>query len=1197
MTLVRFRLRLLGRLELSIEDGTSVRLSTRKAGALIAYLATTPGQTASREELATLLWGNCSDQQARQSLRQALLVLRKDLKQPDFIRSNTDRIAFQPGQWWVDASEFERLTKSSDRIELAQAAGLFAGEFLAGFSLDEESFDEWAAGQRQRTQRAAARLCETFAAHPDLVVDGEQALATVERLLALDPLREDWQRLALTLYARYRGKSEALSHAEGFAALLRRELAVSPERHTQELVASIRVGEIVCVTARSVGATPATVPAANAARLVAGEGDARSAAPAPAEPPRRWPIRALAAAAAIVALGVFGLTHYYTGSERVPAHVPPAQTGATQPYDSRPTSASTVPIEVLRSAAADPWQSPALQSRADTPSSDGRSGGIVALAVLPFTVAGEGGESSRLMAELIADDLIGVLSRSPGVRVISRQSSATYRGQRVEPAVAGAELGVPYVLSGSADLQGSLLRLRVELVDTKTRMRVWSGDFARAGADRHVIQDEIVNGLGRELSLAIARTEDRPGADDPDTHQLIVKGWNAIAASLTAGADALTQAEAYFTQALGRTPENPRARTGLGAYHVQMAVQLLAPDPAAHLAQAEDILRGVIERHPSAGDAHHFMGLLHVARGEGRSAMGWFEKAVALDPSLAPAHAQIGRMLTGGGNPDEGLRHVHYAMRLSPRDPSMSAWLGFAGTAELERKNYAKAIEYLDRAIMLNPKQPRNMLVRVAAHALAGSLNEAHTQLEQVRRAYPHLAGEKAVDRFFAGKQSVAKFPQLKEGLRLALADPWRSPPSLAPPRDTPVDSGSIISVAVLPFTAYGEAAGTVEMIASMMTDDLTNLLSRNRTFRVISRATARSFDRSVDVATIGTELQVRYVLEGSVRMLADKLRVNVELIDSASRTAVWSGRIERDGADQHGVQDEIVGRLARELHFEILPVENARRRDDPSAVALVYRGHAAMNAAFVKTGNESFKKAESLFREALERDPDNLQAMIGLGAYHANVGAQALTADSKAHLDQAREILTGVLARAPNNGAAPFYLGLVHGASRKLDDALAAFTRAVEINPSHASAHAHIGHVLARMGRPSEGLEHLRYAMRLSPRDPNLSYWYEFVGGAELALDHYDKAIESFSRSQSINPGYPRSLAGLAAAYARAGNIAEARKFADRLRTLAQQSDIEVLVRRFGRDPKTSPQLHDGLRQALAPPTELSRLPAPSQH
>jgi TolB-like protein/tetratricopeptide (TPR) repeat protein/DNA-binding SARP family transcriptional activator len=1190
----RFRLRLLGRLELSIEDDAApVRVSTRKAGALVAYLAMAPTHTANREELATLLWGGCSDQQARQSLRQALVLLRKDLRHPDVIKATNDRVQLLAEQWWVDACEFELLSRSADPAELARAAGLFGGDFLAGFNLDEEGFDEWAAGQRQRMQRAAARLCETYVARPELVADGEQAIVAVERLLGLDPLREDWQRLALTLYARYRGRNEALSHADGFAALLRRELAVGPERRTLDLVASIRDGAIVPSGDR--GITAPVVPAASTAASPApplARSDNTQAPDAPdaasARAPR-WPrLTGLAAAAAAVALGVVGLSHYYMAYRGEP--VPAATTSPPQAT----TSPAQTSLAHASAAATDPWQSPSTPARARAP--DGRSSGIVALAVLPFTTAGEGGESSSLAADLMADDLISVLSSSQGVRVISRQSSGNYRG--VDPAAAGGELGVPYVISGSAEALGDRLRLHVDLIDTRNATRVWSGSFERAGSDRRGLQDEIVNGLGRELNLAVMRIENL--TTDSGTHRLIINGWNALHASATAGREPLKRAEARFTEALARDPENPRAQTGLAAYHVLMAVQLLAPDPGEHLQKAEAILHRLIAQHPNSGQVHYYLGVAHIARGERNDATGMFEKAVALDPSLAPAYAQLGRMLTGAGNPEQGLKHIHYAMRLSPRDPSIAYWLGFAGTAELERRNYPKAIEYLDRAIDLHPKQPRNMLVRAAAYALSGNIGEARVQLQAVRKAHPHLSGEATIERFFAGRQAGPGLPHLKEGLRLALSapDPWQSPGARA--GHDPAPRRDIIPIAILPFTAHGEPArpgeGT-QLIADMLTDDLINLLSRNRAFRVISRATARSYkDRSADLASIGAELQVRYVLEGSVRTQADKLRVNVELIDSASRTAVWSGRIERDGADQLGVQDEIVGRLARELHFEILPLESERHRDDPSAVALVYRAWAAMNAAFARTGGDSFKKAEALFREALERDPGNLQATIGLGAYHANIGAQALAADSKAHLEQAREILTGVLARAPGNGQAPFYLGLVYGASGRLDDALASFQRAVEINPSHASAHAHIGHALARMERAAEGLEHLRYAMRLSPRDPNLSYWFEFVGAAELALDHYDKAIESFARSNAINPGYPRSLAGLAAAHALVGNMAEARKYADRLRAFVQQSDPEVLIRRFGRGAQQAPRLHEGLRLALAPATEMSRLPGTSQ-
>ena len=164
------RLRLLGRPVLTRGgDPAPIRLSTRKAGALVAYLAMSPDQAASREELATLLWGNCSDPQARQSLRQALAFLRKDLGSkdlgsPDFFTADTNMVRLKPGFWSVDALEFESLSKSQDPGDLDKAASLFCGDFLAGLNIEEDGFAEWVRAQRVRTQLAAARLCEIFAA-------------------------------------------------------------------------------------------------------------------------------------------------------------------------------------------------------------------------------------------------------------------------------------------------------------------------------------------------------------------------------------------------------------------------------------------------------------------------------------------------------------------------------------------------------------------------------------------------------------------------------------------------------------------------------------------------------------------------------------------------------------------------------------------------------------------------------------------------------------------------------------------------------------------------------------------------------------------------------------------------------------------------------------------------------------------------
>src|SRR6478672_8748708 len=159
MTLpARMRLRLLGRLALTGEDSLPIRLVTRKCGALLAYLATCPEQAASREQLATLLWGGCADAQARQSLRQALVLLRKELNAGELFTADKTHVRLMPGAWSIDLAAFEALARSAEPQLLAQAGALFGGAFLQDFHLDEEAFDEWLGEQRNRVERAAARL-------------------------------------------------------------------------------------------------------------------------------------------------------------------------------------------------------------------------------------------------------------------------------------------------------------------------------------------------------------------------------------------------------------------------------------------------------------------------------------------------------------------------------------------------------------------------------------------------------------------------------------------------------------------------------------------------------------------------------------------------------------------------------------------------------------------------------------------------------------------------------------------------------------------------------------------------------------------------------------------------------------------------------------------------------------------------------
>jgi TolB-like protein/Tfp pilus assembly protein PilF len=397
-------------------------------------------------------------------------------------------------------------------------------------------------------------------------------------------------------------------------------------------------------------------------------------------------------------------------------------------------------------------------------------------------------------------------------------------------------------------------------------------------------------------------------------------------------------------------------------------------------------------------------------------------------------------------------------------------------------------------------------------------------------------------------------------------ADPWASPrpPSKLPAEAAAAPDKKIIPILVLPFTTSGETAGSIQMLADTVTDDLTNLLSRVASLRVISRQTALTYKgRPIDVAAVGSELQVRYVLEASMRMNGNMLRVNIELIDPATRLPVWTTRIEHDGADRYGVLDEIVGRLARELQFELITIEAERRLNDSDADALVARGWAAL----FNITPESYRQAESLFRQALERDPQSLSAQIGMGAYHARIGALLLDNDTLGHRAKARDLLQDAIRRDPRSSAAHFYLGLALKISPTYQEAIEEFENAIELNPSFPAAHVHIGDALAQTGRPAEGLEHIKYGIRLSPRDPSLGIFLDMAGSVELERNHFEAAIDYFRRSAALKPAYARPWAGLAAAHALAGRGDEAQGYAEKLKAFAPSLSAERLINQFGRN------------------------------
>ena len=224
-------------------DAGELRPPTRKAVAMLVYLGLSPRGTRSREHLAGVLWGRSADEQSRASLRQTLSSLRKLLgDQADLLLSDGETVGIDRDRIAIDVLEFEALANSADQAEMERSAQLCEGIFLEGFSLKEDGFEEWMGFRRQQCNEIAMSLFVRLAEHYHLLRDYETALRYAQRLLALDPMREQAHRLLMELFACLGRREQALLQYDDCEQLLQKDLKVEPSSETRELYIAIKSG-------------------------------------------------------------------------------------------------------------------------------------------------------------------------------------------------------------------------------------------------------------------------------------------------------------------------------------------------------------------------------------------------------------------------------------------------------------------------------------------------------------------------------------------------------------------------------------------------------------------------------------------------------------------------------------------------------------------------------------------------------------------------------------------------------------------------------------------------------------------------------------------------------------------------------------------------------------------------------------------
>jgi TolB-like protein len=349
------------------------------------------------------------------------------------------------------------------------------------------------------------------------------------------------------------------------------------------------------------------------------------------------------------------------------------------------------------------------------------------------------------------------------------------------------------------------------------------------------------------------------------------------------------------------------------------------------------------------------------------------------------------------------------------------------------------------------------------------------------------------------------------------------------------------LSIVVLPFS---NLSGDPEQdyFVDGVTESLTTDLSRIRGSFVIGRHTAFTFKgKAVDLKQIGRNLNVRYVLEGSIRRGQNRIRVNVQLVDAETRTHLWTDQFDKPITDLFEMQDEVTARIATALNAPLIEAEARRgeRSLHPDALDLFFQGQNFLNRGPTP---KYVALARQFFKQALALDPENNAALVGLANVELIDVANFMVDDRGSRLAQAEAALIKVLSVAPRHALAHLILAGLQLFTNRATLAIRECEQALELDRNLAYAHAMLGFAKVFVGHGAESEAHIQQAFRLSPRDINAHRWMHLLGVVKLILGADTEAVEWLRRSLEANRNLPIAHFQFAAALALVGSVKEAR-------------------------------------------------------
>jgi TolB-like protein/Tfp pilus assembly protein PilF len=357
----------------------------------------------------------------------------------------------------------------------------------------------------------------------------------------------------------------------------------------------------------------------------------------------------------------------------------------------------------------------------------------LSLVVLPF-VNLSGDPTQDYLADVLTEGLTAYLSRIRDGFVIARTTAFTYKGKAVNVKEIGRELGVRYVLEGSAQQSGTQVRVSAQLVDADNGAHLWADQFDSERADLLQMQDAIVTRLARALEVELAAVEaariSRAHPANFDAEDMAVRGEAIFLAHGVYRGEAQAGFE-LCERALEIDPNNVRALSILADKFATRASNSQSTDREADIRRADELVSRALRSDPNSYHAHHARARVLLAQGRPEEAIAAAQRSLRLNPGFIPAYRHLSAAHLYLGRPQETIDYADKAMRLSPFDPYLATFhlLRALGCFMLHQDD--DAIASFRRAVADNPEYSQALAYLAAVLAVTGQEAEARDALKR----------------------------------------------------------------------------------------------------------------------------------------------------------------------------------------------------------------------------------------------------------------------------------------------------------------------------------------------------------------------------------------------------------------------------------------------------------------------------------